>query len=610
MGLRISFLENNAVAFWDIMEPLQNARLIAVIAYTLLLILTLSLSAYLYLLRRRKEFAIMRSLGVPLRVVKKQLFMPIALIGGVGIAVGGFTAWRFALMQIEEVMAGLPTGRFEIPTYEPPSALLLAVLYIAVFLLLLLCLLIGVSGMSKRPVLELLQGGNYAGYKKRDREHVDSVTFSAISGGDMSATGKNVFISTAYTQKGYNSLRSYIASGWFVLNKIIRTPLKTILTLAVAVMFVLTLGYISLLVERNETEIERLYSIVDIEAEITVGGVSVTAGMVATIPKAMIDAVRDSGFIAGTNVQMGLPWTITSRGATAGVVAHAIDRPDMLTGIWRNISIEYAQGWDETFFALDFGEAETIPIAVSADIQAQLGLMPGDEVVFRVMRDEGGVLYSFNVIIAAVYTKNSVSGIITVMEKDNTVLIPFSMTELVSDRFLYNRAYFMIDPTQNREIAASTAELDRIIRDTRGNAPLSLVLWDEELRLVTQPMERTLSLLEALYPVILMASTMVPAGLAALMILQVKKLAAILRVLGTTRARVIAMQSSEQIVVCLAGLVLVIITALVFLGTTIALSSSSFTQAALYLFGAFIGSVFAAIIATRKSPMELLQTKE
>jgi hypothetical protein len=272
---------------------------------------------------------------------------------------------------------------------------------------------------------------------------------------------------------------------------------------------------------------------------------------------------------------------------------------------------------------------KTVPIAVSSDILARLGLKLGDKATFRSLGDSDNgteVVYGIDTVVAAVFTKNSTATITSGVgqDNDNTVLLPYSMTELIpswtapesmaellESKNRFNTAIFMIDPSRNRELASSTKELDRIVRTSMsGLVPMALRLWDEELRLVIEPMEYTLSLLEVLYPIIVTASIMIAAGLAVLMVLQSIKLVAILRILGTTRARVIAMQSSEQVIVCLAGLVFGIFADFIFLGAAIALSSSSFAQAGLYLAGALFGSVFAARMAVSKSPMDLLQVKE
>lgn len=134
MGLSIAFLNNNAEGFWEIMEPLQGAKMIVIIACAVLLILTLALSVYLYLYQRKKEFAIMRALGTPSKMVRSQLLLPMGMIGGAGIAIGGYAAWQYAMKQIGQVMAPLTRWRVEIPNFEPPSMLLLLALCTAIFL--------------------------------------------------------------------------------------------------------------------------------------------------------------------------------------------------------------------------------------------------------------------------------------------------------------------------------------------------------------------------------------------------------------------------------------------------------------------------------------------
>ena len=60
-------------------------------------------------------------------------------------------------------------------------------------------------------------------------------------------------------------------------------------------------------------------------------------------------------------------------------------------------------------------------------------------------------------------------------------------------------------------------------------------IWDEELRIVVSQLEKNLSILKVLYPVVMAVSALIAAGMCFLLILQKTREAAILRVLGTTR---------------------------------------------------------------------------
>ena len=126
--------------------------------------------------------------------------------------------------------------------------------------------------------------------------------------------------------------------------------------------------------------------------------------------------------------------------------------------------------------------------------------------------------------------------------------------------------------------------------------------------MVVIPMEQNLSLLKLLYPIAIALSAIIGFGLSLLLMLQGAKVAAIMRVLGTTRAKSRATLCTEQAVVCLFGLVLGL-AVLAAMGWGFGFVSS-LGLAAVYLAGAATGSVAGAVVVTNRPPLELLQVKE
>jgi predicted lysophospholipase L1 biosynthesis ABC-type transport system permease subunit len=165
MGLRVSFIDNNAKSFWSIMDPLKEAKLLSLSIYSLLLVLALILAAFLYLRPRRKEFAIMRALGLPRVSALVALHVPIAILGAAGVGAGGLLGWNYALEQAAKTLAGIQnevSGAF-----VPPSSALLAALCLSVFILLMLFVYLSSSHISRQPVLALLHGAGGTSRKKK-----------------------------------------------------------------------------------------------------------------------------------------------------------------------------------------------------------------------------------------------------------------------------------------------------------------------------------------------------------------------------------------------------------------------------------------------------------
>ena len=118
-------------------------------------------------------------------------------------------------------------------------------------------------------------------------------------------------------------------------------------------------------------------------------------------------------------------------------------------------------------------------------------------------------------------------------------------------------------------------------------------------------------ILDALYPVLVVASLVIGGFLCGLSVLQSTKEAATMRALGTSTARVCAILTLEQALPCAAGLIGGTVAMLLYQGAGLAAAKPT-----LYLFTAAYFAVILAAAAgcsalvTRRSALELLQTKE
>jgi ABC-type antimicrobial peptide transport system permease subunit len=114
---------------------------------------------------------------------------------------------------------------------------------------------------------------------------------------------------------------------------------------------------------------------------------------------------------------------------------------------------------------------------------------------------------------------------------------------------------------------------------------------------------RVRDLLTALFPIAVAAAVLIGAAVPILIIIQSSKEAAIMRVLGTTKKRTVAILALEQIILCIlgigiAGSVLFIYSRTIIMGVLI------------YLIANIIASIIAAAVTTNKKALELLQVKE
>ncbi len=143
-----------------------------------------------------------------------------------------------------------------------------------------------------------------------------------------------------------------------------------------------------------------------------------------------------------------------------------------------------------------------------------------------------------------------------------------------------------------------------------GTGEMRFMIWDEELRVVVGQLEKNLSLLKVLYPVVMAVSVLIGAGLCFLLLLQATREAAILRVLGVTRGVVRLALIAEPLFLSVLGVIIGLgISRLVWLTSGLAPVGSLLIGAGLYLAGVLAGLVAGAIAVTDKNPLSFYRSK-
>lgn len=613
-GLMIRFEENNSREFWAAAIPMKHSTATNAAIFSGVLVLTLVLVVFLYLLQRRRDFAILRALGVPKRKAVRQMLLPINLVGGMGIIAGGIPSWRYALDKAAETLSALPTpaGAATSTGLDP---LWLAGLSVGILALLLLFIWIGTISVAQRPALELLQGVS-AQKRKRDksreepREILNKDTNIETA---PTVSEKKTKTEEAINEKPHLGKGVYAALLRYVLRYIYRAPLKSLLTVAVALGFMLTLGWMRWTVEKNTMELDRLYVTQTVEGEIVQSNSAVTHGGAGIINSHVVDTILESGFVQSTYLEASSYWFFIDFEEMPSFLVLAFDRPEIYftpeesrfyTSSGHVIVDEYAEGWDECFFSENWPAEETdiegVPAVIPAWMLRQMGCDLGDTIrIQKITFDGDGKVVRLHV----------------VGQSDNAdrILVPLSaMDWMDGKRLRYGEVQFVFDPARNRELPECKLELEELVSQSdAGTRPLRFILWDEELQSVIKPLEENLSLMAILYPVTIVLSVLIAFVLCLLLVMQNAKDAAILRVLGTIRPHVRVVLTGHQAFLSLFGLVLGLVgLAILQRDPAAMLSSQALVSAGLYLAGALLGSLIGAIFVTRRKPLELLQVKE
>lgn len=403
----------------------------------------------------------------------------------------------------------------------------------------------------------------------------------------------------------------------FVYSHLLRAPAKSVLSMIIAIVFIFAMGFISMLIFRNEQEIDNLYKMAEIDAELVpADSMAWQAG-----DSIQIDTINDlleSGCFQNTNVQLDVKQALWLREEKVwdSLVMRALAEEQPLPFQWKETTISYAHGWNASCFSVDWGtSANPLPIFVNEGLLAQTDLKMGAEVLLTqtgisledtILPDAEPVIHA---VIAGTYIMQE--RIAATNSSIAAILFPLSGIARFTSVQGYASAEFVINPEYNRALGELSESTEKILNTNHGKIPFRLLIWDEEIRAVIKPMERTLSLLSVLYPVTTAIAAGIAAVLACLMVFQNAKTAAILRVTGMNKRRSLWVQVMEQLMPCVIGLVIGLLLCVILLKTT---KTSSFLplllRAGLYLTGCAVGSLIAGLSTTSRAPLDLLQVKE
>ena len=633
LGYSVSFVENHSENFWASVTPMRQSATFSAAVFAGVLLLGLVLAAFLYLLLRRRDFAILRAMGVPNGPAARGLLGPVALLGLLGIAAGSIPAWGYAMRKTAETLATI-SGPEGVEVSVELSRLYLVGICACVWALLVAFVAIGAGRLSRRPALELLQGA--AGGRKKRKKTSQKPRQLEEKPGKVSQPGKARLVENVPTwQVQTDALKGLPrgrgpgmgVSGRYVLRQIRRAPLKSALAMALALGFVVALGWMDLTAERSQAEADRLYETTVVEAKITQSNPSMSVGTSNIINKSTVDAILETGLVQDVYLESRLGHSFVAPFAAdnadmeydesrmiRNVTYYGLNQPEAYCA--RNgIEITYAPGWDDGIFteewSLDDTKKREIPVVLSTNMLTQLGLELENEFYAecdQTKNGNGGRSYGRYLVVGQYTGQASMEG--------DPVLLGLSALLAAEERLALEPAYsvaeFVLDPVKNRELSARREELKELVAQPNAGAlDLTLVLWDEELTQVVGPLEQNVRLMSVLYPVTAALSVLIAIGVSVLLLFQSAREMAALRAMGCTRRRVTGMFSCQQGLLCLLGILLGLVALGALRGGMEGVWKGK-TQlcAGLYFLGATIGAMVTSAGLGRRKPMELLQIKE
>ncbi len=638
LGYQVTLLETNWENFHQTTGPLRRSSLYNVCIYTLLLIVLLCLTAFLYFRSRWKEIAIARALGMPAGLCIREVTLPLLLIGLAGILAGGGSGWKNTLENAAVTLSSLSALGISEAAAAPAMPIYWLILLWAFEAAVLTALATGCACfLTHMPALALMQGGGAAVHPAKEavQEETERVPPAPLPSAEARTAGPALPSNTSFH-------RTAAAALGFIQRHMIRSPVKSLLALALAAIFVTGLAAIHLAIENGAVKIDWLYQNTYVRMDLLPETASARAENGGFLFGDTIDAILGTGMMESCYLEGaadGLIITDVSlwnNDGTASVTKETAQRDgrSVMTscklfsfddaeefssgaGSGAHMPITYCDGWDESLFAADWREAAARPGGDTAVIPVIIPRKWSADY----METAGGTedLYGAGDMVI-LNCKNTlrlcrVAGVHGGFE--DRVLIPNSaLRALAGERMVYSRASFIVDPGQNRDLSAFREFIDGLANAPRiGSVPVNITVWDEELTQAVQPLKDSLELMQVLYPVVQVLSLLVAAGVSVLFALMSAKEAAILRVLGTPKRWTGFILSAQQIFVCIAGQLVGLIAVILYVSRAHPefvdrIASEAVPCALLYLAAAIAGGALSAASVTARNPLELLQVRE
>ena len=150
MKLKYEFADQNWASIAEKMSQAKMTSLVRLLAFAAATVLVVAFTVYLFIIRRKKEYAILRALGCPGKAAAKSLYLPLLLLSAISVLIGAALAWLRSARTEQTLSVGAEASqRTTAPVY------LLAAL--GVFLVIALLCAVFLKPLGRRSPLSLLQ---------------------------------------------------------------------------------------------------------------------------------------------------------------------------------------------------------------------------------------------------------------------------------------------------------------------------------------------------------------------------------------------------------------------------------------------------------------------
>jgi len=253
LGFVIAFAQTGAENFWASAEPILQAVTLNTIVFSVVLILALALVVFLYLRQRMKDFAVMRALGVPAVKVSIQAIGALFVFGLPAVVIGAVGGWFYALRRAASTVNPLMEEELYAHTAEV-FILWLPAFAAVIIVIILFMVILGISHISRRPVLELMQGSAGAAGNAASK-----ILEPFVPDADVNTSSQTDTVSNhAHNVESFESASASKRRGTlrFIFRHIVRSMPKSVLAAVVALSILVALVFFSETIVRTENDID------------------------------------------------------------------------------------------------------------------------------------------------------------------------------------------------------------------------------------------------------------------------------------------------------------------------------------------------------------------
>ncbi len=620
MGLKIIFDDGGWTDIVDKYKLTIKLSMIAIIALSVAVVASIGFIIYLFIGRKKKEYAILRALGTTRKASVKTLLLPLMVLAVSAVLTGSLAAWIYTTNTISKSSTISKMTKHSINTSIPITVTVSCIL--GEILLVLVFAMYRIWRISAIPPLILLQDNQVKQFRGKKPEQVEEVIQVSREGSAVQTPISNVLdrpiLNTAIRKELSVSLniryKRHIESVLrYVVKHMRRSIEKSILAVLLSALLFGAVGQFEVMRQSyidlcNSSEVKAKF----------MDGLSLSS----------LDQVLKTGYVINPYYEYsqyvdfnnsGVDWVVTN---------------DIAGYTEEETNITYAPGYDESCIK-KFGNV----CIIGDQLLKGYGLKLGDNVLIT----QANTLKDLQSVYIGVYKKAHPDNVL----QDDKIL------ELINDEIqkdiLSRGSYYTIvgtvstksgnygdkafspgtlntTPILGHEISLDLAEFtlaDNLqasafrsyVKKTQGVSTDKYSSNGFKFVMDTSKIDnllKTLSLLKVLFPVIIIIAGLIEGFVCGLIILHSSKEVAILRVLGTSRRRTSAIFILEQICYCMVGLILGALGLLLFNHISVInrILVELYSIAAKFFAGCVIGSFICGAITTNKKVLNLLQVKE